>query len=346
MEIGYLLDTHAAPYGAPVPATAEVQRSLDAFFEEARLCEQHGFDSINVPDRHMRTETHFPNPLQLLTALAVETSTCTLTTHTLVLTLYHPMHVAEQVSLIDHLSKGRLAMTISLGYHEDYWRMFGLTRQGRRERFVEAVEILRRAWASPEPFSYRGQHFTLEDVRLLPPPYTPGGPPLYGGGQVEASIERSGRMLDGWCYDLYPIDAATWERRNRLYRETAAAHGRPSKVILLREAWVADSWEQALRHCEYYVAEHLYSLDHGMPLGGHPDFRERSQVTPENWAKHAIVGTPEQCAEKMVEIRDTLGVDELVVRLRRPMGPSYEETREGLDRFGTEVLPLVRKALA
>ena len=342
MKIGYLLDTHAAPYGAPVPTTADVQRSLAAFLGEAELCERHRFDSINVPDRHMRTETHFPNPLQLLTALAVTTEHCLLTTHTLVLTLYHPMHVAEQAAMIDQLSKGRLGMTISIGYHEDYWRMFGLTRQGSRQRFIEAVEIMRRAWASPDPFSYHGEHFQLTDVRLLPPPYQEGGPELWIGGQVDASIKRAGELADGWVYDLYPIDSPTWEHRNRLYRDTAAAHGRPAKVVLLREAWVTDTWEEAVKYCEYMVAEHLYSLDHGMPLGGHPDFQHRSQVTPENWAAHAVVGTAEQCAEKMVAIGRDLGVDELVVRLRRPMGPSFEETHDALDRFGEEVLPLVR----
>ena len=151
-------------------------------------------------------------------------------------------------------------------------------------------------------------------------------------------------MADGWCYDLYPIDRETWDRRAGLYRRTAAEHGRPSKIVLLREAWVADSWEDAVRYCEYMVAEHLYSLDHGMPLSGHPDFQERSQITAENWAAHAIVGTPEQCAEKMLAYGSDLGVDELCLRLRRPMGPSFEETAENLERFGEEVLPLVRAA--
>ena len=157
MEVGYLLDTHAAPYGAPVPTTKEIQRSLDAFFAEAKLCERYAFDSINVPDRHMRTETHFPNPLQFLTALARETERCRLATHTLVLTLYHPMHIAEQAVMIDQLSRGRLVLTLSLGYHEDYWRMFGLSRAGRRDRFVEAVEIMRRAWGEPRPLFLRGR---------------------------------------------------------------------------------------------------------------------------------------------------------------------------------------------
>jgi alkanesulfonate monooxygenase SsuD/methylene tetrahydromethanopterin reductase-like flavin-dependent oxidoreductase (luciferase family) len=345
VRLGYLLDTHAAPYGAPVPSTAEVQRSIEAFMAEAALCELHGFDSINVPDRHMRTETHFPNPLQMLTALAMETERCTLATHALVLTLYHPMHVAEQAAMIDHLSRGRLVMTVAMGYHDDYWRMFGLTRAGRRGRFIEAVEILRRAWAGSEPFSYDGEHFQLTDVRLLPQPYQPGGPELWIGGQVDASIVRAGELADGWVYDLYPIDSDTWERRIDLYKQSAHEHGRRTKVVLLREAWVTDTWEEALRYCEYMVAEHLYSLDHGMPLGGHPDFRERSQVTPENWAAHAVVGTAEQCAEKMVAYGRDMGVDELCVRLRRPMGPSLEETREGLQRFGEEVLPLVRAAL-
>ena len=127
MKVGYLLDTHAGPYAGPVPDRETVAHSMEAFLEEGRIADEVGFDSIQVPERHMRTETHFPSPLQLLTALAPMTKRAKLATHTLVLTLYHPMHVAEQVAALDNLSRGRVILTVAMGYHDDYWRMFGMT---------------------------------------------------------------------------------------------------------------------------------------------------------------------------------------------------------------------------
>jgi alkanesulfonate monooxygenase SsuD/methylene tetrahydromethanopterin reductase-like flavin-dependent oxidoreductase (luciferase family) len=251
------------------------------------------------------------------------------------------MHIAEQASMIDHLSRGRLVMTVAMGYHEDYWRMFGMNRLGRRDRFIESVEIMRRAFASPEPFSYDGAYYQLYNVRLTPPPYQPGGPEVWLGGQANASIERAGVYGDGWCVDLYPVDPATWRERVDLYRSTAERCGRKTNIMVLREAWISDSHEETKRFCEYVAAEQRYSYEQNMPLQAHPDFLDPEAITPERWAEHAIVGTPEECAEKMIRMRDYMGFDEICLRLRRPMGPSFEETLEVLQRFGEEVIPLV-----
>src|SRR5581483_789815 len=107
MRIGYLVDLHGGPYDQPVPEPRDADEKMEAMIEEAILAERSGFHSIQIPDRHGRTETYFPGPLQILTILARETEKVAIGSFCTVATLYHPLLVAEQTAVIDNLSRGR-----------------------------------------------------------------------------------------------------------------------------------------------------------------------------------------------------------------------------------------------
>jgi len=343
MKVGYCLDTHAGPYDGPVPSPERAARSVEAMIEEGELAEAVGFDSVQVPERHMRTECHFPTPLQLLTALAVRTERTKLATHSLVLTLYHPMQVAEQAAMIDLISRGRLILTVAMGYHDDYWRMFGSSRKHRKDRFVEGVEILKLAFAGGE-FSYDGTHFPLDRVQLTPPPYQTGGPELWLGGHFEKAIERAGLYGDAWCGDPFPIIPDVWWPRIEMYRKTAESAGNPSKVVILRDAWVAPTREEALRvAAEHHVQEQRFYYRHGI-FPPSDLFPTESSLTAEALAGHMLLGSPEDCVEQLMHWRDDFDVDYVCVRFRMPTGPSFEAARDALQLFGEEVLPKVGTA--
>ena len=338
MKVGYLLDTHAGPYNGPTPSGTAASQSVDAIVAEGLLAESVGFDSIQVPERHMRTECLFPTPLQLLTALAMKTDRVKLATHTLVLTLYHPMQVAEQVAMIDLLSHGRMILTVAMGYHDDYWRMFGSSRLHRKDRFVEGVEILRLAFAGGE-FSYDGVHFPLDRVQLTPPTYQPGGPELWLGGHFEKAIERAGKYGDAWCGDPFPIIPDVWWPRIEMYRETAEANGNPSKVVILREGWIAPTREEALKVvAENHVLEQRFYYRQGI-FPASEQFPSESSLTAEALAEHMLLGSPEDCVEQLRHWQEDFDVDYVCVRFRMPTGPSFEATRDALQLFGEEVLP-------
>src|SRR4051812_29638987 len=105
MRIGYLLDLNVGGYDQPTPGRERVAEVHDALIEEARVAERAGFHSVAVSDRHGRTEVYFPGPMQLLTLLARETERVAIGSFNLVLTLYHPMLVAEQTAIVDLLSR-------------------------------------------------------------------------------------------------------------------------------------------------------------------------------------------------------------------------------------------------
>ena len=340
MDIGYLIDTNVGPYDGPRPDGPTVARSMDAFIAEGELAERVGFHALHVPERHMRTECHFPAPFLLLSALAARTSHVRLCTHTLVATLYHPMQIAENAAVIDAMSRGRMVLTVAMGYHDDYWRLYGMTRKGRRDRFIETVQIIRKAFAG-ERFSFNGQHFKLDNVQLTPLPYRPGNPELWLGGHFDRAIERAGMWGDGWCGDIFPIDPGQWSHRMELYRGTAKKHGSRQKVVILRDAWVARTREEAMRvFGQMHAEEHRFYYRWGI-FPPSADFPNEQSITAESLAPHCIVGSPDDCVQNLRRYRDEFGVDECVVRFRVPLGPDFAATRDALQLFGEEVIPRV-----
>jgi len=81
---------------------------------------------------------------------------------------YHPYELALRAASLDHLSQGRLELTLGVG-HGPAFKTLGLDETTRVERFRESIEIITRLW-SGEPTTFSGKHFALEDASLTPTP--------------------------------------------------------------------------------------------------------------------------------------------------------------------------------
>ncbi len=343
MKLGFLIETNVPPAVEGVPANEYIAHSVEQFLREGAAAEAAGFDSLHVPERHMRPECHFPTPLQLLTALAARTNRIRLNTHTLILTLYHPMQVAEQSAMIDMLSRGRHTLTVAMGYLPLYWRMIGATGDGRRERFIESVEILRLAFAG-KPFSFHGRHFTLEDVILTPPPYQGERFPLWLAGHFEKTMQRAAVYGDGWAGNPFPQELQSWNARVNAYREAAAKNGRKALVCCARDAWVGATHAEAMRtfrtHEEHYIREMRFYFRKGILR--HPDFGSEADITLERLLPHMVIGSASECAERLQQHAEQYQLDHCVLRLRMPRGPGFQETLDAIALCGEAIIPAVQ----
>jgi alkanesulfonate monooxygenase SsuD/methylene tetrahydromethanopterin reductase-like flavin-dependent oxidoreductase (luciferase family) len=342
-SIGYMLDTNFGPYNRPEPGPDTVKGCVDQLIEEGILAERVGFEGIFAPERHMRTETMFPDPLLLLAALAVKTERVRLGTYALIPSYgWNPMHLAEATALIDQLSGGRLTLVIAMGVLEDSWRMFGVNGARRLSMFTEAVAVIKKAWTSREPFSFEGKNYKFDRVSLTPKPYQQDPhPTLWGGGQVQAAVKRAGTYASGWCGDPFPLDMDTWNRQTDLFREEAMAHGvQNPKIILMRDGFVADTREEAEKiYGEAFVAEMLYYYDLGILSHHDPSIQSRQDVTVDKLRKSLVIGTPQDCIEALERYRDEYRADYVVMRFRMPLGPSAQATKRCIQMFGETVLP-------
>src|SRR5882672_6369739 len=161
---------------ASPPRGEHIDRCIDEVIDEAQLAESCGFDSCFFGEHHQDADGFLPAPLIVATAVAARTRTLRVGTSVILLPLHHPVRLAEDAITLDLVSKGRLVIGVGIGYQPADFRAFSVPMDERLARFEESVQILRLCWAG-EPFSFRGKHYDLEDVRIMPRPYQKSGPP-------------------------------------------------------------------------------------------------------------------------------------------------------------------------
>jgi probable F420-dependent oxidoreductase len=344
MKIAYMPDTHGGPYEQPEPSAEASARFAEQLLNEGIEAEKAGFHGLFLPERHHRTETMFPPPLVMLAAYAARTTRVDLGTFVMQPPYYNPMHVAEDVAAIDLLSKGRVILGVGLGYHPDYFRLFGEPYEQRFSRFEESLEILRLAWSKHEPWSYQGKRYRLENVMLTPKPYRKGGPPLWIGAAYDEAIRRAGRLGDGWGILPFWEPIEKLRAQADLYREEATKHGRKPYVVLMRDGWVAPSREEAERvFGPLWVQEMLFYYRWKL-LSPNEQFRSEADFTIDKLRHYLVMGSPEDCLEQLAIWTEAAGADYVIMRFRLPMGPAPERVLDCIRQFGAEVIPRFRPA--
>jgi alkanesulfonate monooxygenase SsuD/methylene tetrahydromethanopterin reductase-like flavin-dependent oxidoreductase (luciferase family) len=118
MKFGLLFLLQDPPKGDHIP------RLYDEVFEQADLAERLGFDAFFVPEHHQMPDGYLPAPLTFAAALAARTKKAEIGTGIMQLPLFHPLYVAEQVAVIDNISKGRFILGAGLGLVQKEFEAF------------------------------------------------------------------------------------------------------------------------------------------------------------------------------------------------------------------------------
>jgi alkanesulfonate monooxygenase SsuD/methylene tetrahydromethanopterin reductase-like flavin-dependent oxidoreductase (luciferase family) len=124
-------------------------------------------------------------------------------TSVLVLPLYPPALVAKQIADLDRATDGRIVLGVGVGgeFPEEF-RACEVPAAERGTRMDEAIGLLRRLWTG-ESVTHAGAHHAMDDVRVLPAPVHPGGPPIVVAGRKERAMRRAAVTADGWMPYLY-----------------------------------------------------------------------------------------------------------------------------------------------
>lgn len=161
---------------------AELARSLGDLYaelmEQVEAAEEWGFDSFWLAEHHFHEYGAVPRPPVWLAAAAQRTRRIRLGSAVVVLPFDHPLRTAEDYAMLDVLSGGRLNLGVGSGYLEHEFAGFGVSREDKRTRFDEALEVLLRAWTG-ERFSHGGRFFQVKAVRLNVRPVQQPRPPVW-----------------------------------------------------------------------------------------------------------------------------------------------------------------------
>lgn len=285
-----------------------------ATLELTRVARDSGFASMVIGQHLVSGPFQYLQPIPLLSRMIPESGTMNLVTGILLLPLFNPVDVAEQVASLDVMSGGRVIMGVGLGYRDEEFVAFGIDRSRRVKRMQESIQVIRQLWTG-EPLRFSGTEFEFD----LPPasimPVRPGGPPIWVAAMAEKSLRRV--IADGLVPFFGPrIPLSTlhgWREEEGLLK---GASGFP----LRRELFVGTGsstqvWEQALEHigARYEVYR---------SWGFEKDLESSSeQESLEDYLRQrAIIGTPDECIEQLEACRDA-GANEIIVRCAWPSLP-------------------------
>jgi len=181
-----------------------------------------GFEEVFIGEHHGAEDGYCPQPIELLSAIASRTRQIRLHVSACLVTMHHPLRLAERLAILDLVSNGRASLTAGMGYRPHEFEMFDVDIKKRLRIYLDNLETMKQAWTG-EPFEFEGR-----TVRITPTPVQAGGPKVYLGGSAEAAARRAARL----GYDFMPGYLALYE----IYKEELAALGKPPPRPLPNQA--------------------------------------------------------------------------------------------------------------
>ena len=273
---------------------------VDTAVEAERL----GFQSVWAGDSLLARPRG--EPLTVLAAVAGATRRVRLGTAVLLPLLRRPVQLAHVLVTLERVSQGRVIVGVGPGADVPGTRqeLAAVDMPGDRRvtALLDAIDRCRALWRDEDP-----------DMKLLPPPLTPGGPPLWLGAQGPRMLREAGSRFDGWLpFSPTPEDYAAGLS---VVREAAARAGRnPSDVtagVYLTLA-IAEDRQAAAQQFDTYIRAY-----YGVP----------GEVMARLQASHA--GTIDSATEWIAAYVEA-GAQHVVMRLARPTLDGFVDAAAGL----------------
>jgi alkanesulfonate monooxygenase SsuD/methylene tetrahydromethanopterin reductase-like flavin-dependent oxidoreductase (luciferase family) len=163
----------------PNPQIRDWRRLFEESIEEIQLAEELGFDYVFIAEHHFSNYGMSPAPLMQALAIAERTRSIRIGTAVLVLPVWQPLRVAEEIAVLDNLSGGRFFCGIGRGYQPHEFARYGVTIEDSRQRFMECLDVLMLAWSQDTSFTYDGEYFKLpHETVVWPKPLQKPHPPM------------------------------------------------------------------------------------------------------------------------------------------------------------------------
>jgi alkanesulfonate monooxygenase SsuD/methylene tetrahydromethanopterin reductase-like flavin-dependent oxidoreductase (luciferase family) len=274
----------------------------------------------------------------ILTAIAARTSRIRLLTTVTVLSVLDPVRVAEDYATLDHLSGGRLELIIGKGNDPRHYPLFGITEEEQWESMAERYALLRRLW-DEEDVTWQGRYRPpLDRVTTQPRPFQQPIPVWHGSASSTLSTELAAKYGE----PIFSANAFHHQSKYKAlidhYRERLAFYGHdPARAIVGSGAgslYLANTTEEAIRRFRPY-----YDKMMSTPAAQHnkPPFKDLEDNVANG---PVLIGSPDQVIEKALNYYEAFGHQVLCISVD---GLTEAEQREQVERFATEVAPVLRR---
>jgi len=320
----------------------------------ADLAEPLGFDSLWSVEHHFTDYTMVPDVLQFLTYMAGRTKKIKLGSMVVVLPWHDPMRVAEQVAMLDNMSDGRLILGLGRGAGLVEFEGFRVPMGESRDRFIEGAEMLltglERGYCE-----YNGKMYQQPHKDIRPAPHKSFKGRTYAAAVSPESAEIMARL--GLAILIIPQKpweavASELDMYKGIYRQVHGVDAPPTiaggwvfcdkdkkRARDLAHQYIGNYWKSVLKH--YNLGGEHFAKTKGYEYYGkmaEQVSRTGAEGTSEFFMNLQVWGTPEQCFEKILDIRAKVGCHAFTGVFCYG-GMPYEEAERNIRLFASDVMP-------
>jgi alkanesulfonate monooxygenase SsuD/methylene tetrahydromethanopterin reductase-like flavin-dependent oxidoreductase (luciferase family) len=346
----------AVPEGPPPEgAMADV---YDNHVRLAQKLESLGWHSYFTIEHQNRPGANITAPTVYLTAVARATERLRIGTMMWQLPFYNPMRLAQEVAMLDQLSRGRVEFGTGIGVHEHEFIRWGVDFYQRAAISAEVLKVVKMAWTQPE-VSFEGKYFKFEEALPNPKPFQQPHPPIWSAVHSDAAVLFAARNNFNVAQNLDTDEVVA--RKFDLYRKTWSECGHEGpmpRVFLQRTVHVAETDEKAHEEASQYVGAARDRRVGGGPIaqtrvgwGSNPRGMGSDSERPDDAARGvtmeqaqtsyefnienglAVVGSPDTVIRKLREGQEQIGYDLFCTSFIGPLAPN------AIDLWGREVIP-------
>jgi alkanesulfonate monooxygenase SsuD/methylene tetrahydromethanopterin reductase-like flavin-dependent oxidoreductase (luciferase family) len=285
-------------------------------FSRIEIMDQTGYDCVWLAEHHFNTYSVCPSINVMAAHVAARTRTLRIGMAVSLAAFYNPLRLAEEVALVDVLSGGRVNWGAGRGFDRTEFEAFGVPVEESSDRFRECVEIVLASWRQ-ERVSYQGRFWSYDGVEVLPKPMQAPHPPVWLAATSPDSIRRAAEK----GFDILQDPHASHEdigKKRAHYYAVLREHGFPTegRVIPTARLLAVGDTEQEAEDIARAGAQWTVTSY------ANPTTRASSSLPPSDPSTRdpvarylndvVIRGTPDRVADKILELRETIGLDYLM----------------------------------
>jgi natural product biosynthesis luciferase-like monooxygenase protein len=311
--------------------------------EGARFADRHGFAAVWTPERHFHPFGGlYPNPSVISAALATVTERIALRAGSVVLPLHNPLRVAEEWSVVDNLSRGRVGLAFASGWHADDFILAPDRYAERRQHMLRDLETVRRLWRG-EAVALPGGAGAVVDARIHPRPMQQEVPLwLTAAGHVDTFRLAGERGLNVLTH-LLGQDMEALGEKLAVYRRAWREAGHPGEghVTLMIHTFVGTDEARVRQQVRGPFINYLRSsveltanLARSLGMAEADSLSEKDlEALLEHgfdryYGRSGLMGTVDACLQTVERLR-ALGVDELACLI--DFGVANDEVLKSLE---------------
>lgn len=358
----YLADEKVFPmdfslfYFGGYPKEAHFANKYRLLADSVQFADRNGFSGVWTPERHFNEFGGlFPNPSVTSASLASLTDQIQIRCGSVVSTLHSNLRLAEEWSVVDNISGGRVSMSFASGWQQNDFVFFPDRYEGRHSFMLEQIKEVSRLWRGEEvPFKGVGDRELL--LKVYPEPVQSELPFWITGSGSEQTFADAGRCGANLLTHMFWQDGGELKRKIDIYRSALANNGfdpHSRKVAVMLHTYLGDDRQEALKKVEAplkdYLRSSLHLLDTMLKSSGDEQgqltsigkYKMNNEEVPESvmeelldiafdrFANHvSLLGDVAQGKKILANLR-TAGVDEVACLI--DFGLAYDEVMKGLN---------------